>query len=79
MITDIYYSTYIFLYTFIEEQMKNKWRSKNISVIYLTQSCTSVDIKTIRNNLTVLIMFNLVSVFSLNFLLQFFVGSFFYI
>lgn len=33
-------------------------RSKNISVIYLTQSYTSVDIKTIRNNLTVLIVFN---------------------
>jgi len=33
-------------------------RSKNISVIYLTQSYTSVDIKTIRNNLNVLIVFN---------------------
>ena len=33
-------------------------RSKDISVIYLTQSYTSVDIKTIRNNLNVLIVFN---------------------
>lgn len=33
-------------------------RSKNISVVYLTQSYTSVDIKTIRNNITVLIVFN---------------------
>jgi GTPase SAR1 family protein len=33
-------------------------RSKNISVIYLTQNYTSVDIKTIRNNLNVLIVFN---------------------
>jgi len=33
-------------------------RSKNISIIYLTQSYTSVDTKTIRNNLNVLIVFN---------------------
>lgn len=33
-------------------------RSKNIHVLYLTQSFTSLDIKTIRNNLNVLFVFN---------------------